>query len=118
MIVLGIIFWATWQSIENDQAQSWSYSTLVTQAKQGNVKSLEIKGSDGVATDKHGKRWNVHLPDDTASLATTLTDEGVEVTYDSGSGSAYWVQVLVPNLILLILIGGFMYFLIRNRSRR
>jgi ATP-dependent Zn protease len=115
VIVLGVVFFFTWQSLENGQRQTWSYSALLTQSKQGNVKSLEVAGTQGIATDRQGRRWSVELPADTAAMAATLTDEGVNVTYKSSSSSAYWLQVLVPNLILLLLIGAFLYYMVRRR---
>jgi cell division protease FtsH len=115
VVALGIVFYFTWQSIESGQKSGdWSYSTLRNRASAGQVSSLEIKGNDGVATAKDGSRHDVHLPDNTDTLASDLTSEGVDVTYTPASGGAYWLQVLVPNLILLFIIGGFMYYILRQ----
>ncbi|MGH7777151.1 MAG: ATP-dependent metallopeptidase FtsH/Yme1/Tma family protein, partial [Candidatus Dormibacterales bacterium] len=113
--VLGAVFWVTWQSIASSQRPDWSYSTLVTQAQQGKVKSLDINGTDGGVTAGNGQQYDVTLPDgDTTPLANTLTSDGVTVTYQKSSSGAYWVQVLVPNLIILLLIGAFMYYILRQ----
>jgi ATP-dependent Zn protease len=115
VVVLGIVFFITFQAIQGGNAGSaWSYTQLTTQAKAGKVKSIIINGSQGSATDRSGLRHPVNLPPDTAPLASTLSQEGVDVQYEN-AGSTEWLQVLIPNLILLFLIGGFMYYLYRRR---
>ena len=116
MLVLGVVFWITWQGIESqNKSTDWSYSTLITKATEGGVKSLEIKATDGVATDSSGGKHTVHLPDTTETTAADLTKNyHVDVSYAPANSSAYWLQVLVPNLILLLLIGGFMYYILRQ----
>jgi cell division protease FtsH len=116
VLVLGVVFWITWQGIESQQKSSdWTYSQLVDRAAQGQVKSLVIKGADGEVTDSNGAKHAVHLPDNTEALAADLAkNDHVDVTYESANSGTYWLQVLVPNLILLLLIGGFMYYILRQ----
>jgi cell division protease FtsH len=115
--VLGVVFWFTWQSIENgSKSDPWSYSTLLTKADQGQVTKVEIKGSDATATAKDGSKHDVHLsetgPD--TFLNQQLYKDNVDVSFQSAGGGAYWLRVLLPNLILLLLIGGFMYYILRQ----
>ncbi|TMD54662.1 MAG: ATP-dependent metallopeptidase FtsH/Yme1/Tma family protein [Chloroflexi bacterium] len=116
VLVLGVVFWITWQGIESQQkSNDWTYSQLVNRAGDHQVKSLVIKGSDGEVTELNGNKHAVHLPDNTEQLASDLAkNDGVDVTYESANSSTYWLQVLVPNLILLLLIGGFMYYILRQ----
>jgi cell division protease FtsH len=115
VVVLGVVFWITWQGIESqNKSGDWTYSQLISKASENGVKSLEIKGTDGVATDPAGGKHTVHLPDTTEATAATLTSHNVDVSYAPANSSAYWLQVLVPNLILLLLIGGFMYYILRQ----
>ena len=68
VVVLGLVFWFTWQSLQNGQSTTdWHFSTLMTQASENNVKSLEINGTDGIAIDNQGKKHNVVLPDATGN---------------------------------------------------
>jgi len=116
VLVLGVIFWITWQGIESqNKSGDWSYSTLLNKASDHQVKSLDVKGADGVAVDQQGVKHNVHLPDTFEVTAADLAkNDGVDVTIESANSSAYWLQVLVPNLILLLPIGGFMYYILRQ----
>jgi cell division protease FtsH len=119
VVLLGLVFWFTWQSIQGNQSGgNWDFSTLMNQAANGQVRSLEINGTDGTATDVTGKKYNVTLPDcSTAdcSFATELwkTDK-VTVKYDKNNGGNYLLSVLLPNIILVILIGAFMWWVLRQ----
>jgi cell division protease FtsH len=116
--VLGIVFWFTWQSLENgSKGDAWSYSQLLTRADQGQVSKVEIKGSSATATDKNGSRHDIQLPDTGTStdfLQQQLYKDNVDFSFQQASGGAYWISMLLPNLILLLLIGGFMYYILRQ----
>jgi cell division protease FtsH len=113
--VLGIVFWFTWQSLQNgSKGDAWDYSTLLTKADQGQVSKVEIKGSSATATAKDGSKHDVQLPDTgTDFLQQQLYKDNVSFSFQSPSGAG-WLGVLLPNLILLLLIGGFMYYLLRQ----
>jgi cell division protease FtsH len=115
IIVLGFVFWFTWQQFESgSKGDQWSYSKLVNSAQAGQVKSVDIKGADATATARDGTKHDVHLSDSTEALAAELTKDSVDVTYQQASSGQYWLSVLLPNLILLLLIGGFMYYILRQ----
>ncbi|HEY4864700.1 MAG TPA: ATP-dependent zinc metalloprotease FtsH [Candidatus Dormibacteraeota bacterium] len=114
--VLGIVFWFTWQSLENgSKGDAWDYSTLLTKADQGQVSKVDIKGSSATATAKDGSKHDVQLPDTgTDFLQQQLYKDNVAFSFQQASGGAYWISMLLPNLILLLLIGGFMYYILRQ----
>ena len=116
VLVLGVVFWITWTGIESQNKSSdWTYSDLINKAGDHQVKALAVKGTDGTATDAGGAKHNVHLPDTFEATANDLIkNDQVAVTIEGANSSAYWLQVLVPNLILLLLIGGFMYYILRQ----
>jgi cell division protease FtsH len=117
VVVLGLVFWFTWQSLQSGgNANDWHYSTLMSNAASGGVKSLEINGTDGVATDSSGKKHNVVLPDPTgnAPYITELRDKGVDVWFDKNNSGSYLLSVLLPNIILVILIAAFMWWVLRQ----
>src|ERR1700674_4016457 len=117
VVLLGLVFWFTWQSIQGNQGTNdWTFSNLVTNAQNGGVTSLEINGADGIATDPAGHKHNVTLPDCTGQcpFVTDLTKEGVNVKYDKNSSGSYLVSVLLPNIILVILIAAFMWWVLRQ----
>jgi cell division protease FtsH len=115
VVVLGVVFWVMYQTLGGQSRQSWSYYELLSKADGGQVKSVEIKGSDAVATDQKGTKYEVHLSDGSNDqLAQKLYADNVPFSFVPANSGGYWLQVLVPNLILLLLIGGFMYYLLRQ----
>jgi cell division protease FtsH len=118
VVVLGLVFWFTWQSIQSGQSASdWDFSTMMTKAADGQVKSLEINGTDGIVVDTDGHKHNVVLPDCTGDcqFVTELrTTDHVAVKYDKNSSGSYLLSVLLPNIILVILIAAFMWWVLRQ----
>jgi len=118
VVVLGLVFWFTWQSIQSGQSASdWDFSNLMTKAADGQVKSVEINGTDGIVVDTDGHKHNVVLPDCTGDcqFVTELrTQDHVTVKYDKNSSGSYLLSVLLPNIILVILIAAFMWWVLRQ----
>jgi cell division protease FtsH len=119
VVVLGLVFWFTWQSLQNGgSSNDWHFSQLMNEAATpGTVKSLEINGTDGIAIDSAGKKHNVVLPDSTggpAWLTELQTTDHVDVFFDKNNSGSYLLSVLLPNIILVILIAAFMWWVLRQ----
>ena len=117
VVLLGLVFWFTWQSLQGNQSSSdWIYSDLLTNAQNGTVKSLEINGTDGIAVGTDGKKHNVTVPDCTTGckFVDDLTAAHVQVKFDKNNGGNYLLSVLLPNIILVILIAAFMWWVLRQ----
>ena len=70
-----------------------------------------------MVTDIQGKKHNVVLPDCSSGCSQRLTEmqtDGVNVKFDKNSGSSYLISVLLPNIILVILIAAFMWWVLRQ----
>ena len=116
--LLGVVGYFTWRSIEEGQRiGTWTYSQLLTEAQSGDVVTLVIDGQTGTATDRRGREYFVTLPADTTATARELTADGVNVTFRQQRDALYWLQVLIPNLILLLLVGAGIYGLVRLARR-
>src|SRR5438552_5292498 len=93
VVVLGLIFWFTWTSIQNSQNQSdWTYTQLIDHAKNHQVSDLEINGTDGIAAETDGKKDNVVLPDcssDCSQLLTERQTDGANVKSHKKSASSH-----------------------------
>ena len=117
VVLLGLVFWFTWQSLQgNSSSSDWTYSDLVNNAQAGTVKSLEVNGTDGIAVGTDGKKHNVTIYDCTGGckLADDLTAAHVQVKFDKNNGGNYLLSVLLPNIILVILIAAFMWWVLRQ----
>jgi cell division protease FtsH len=117
VVVLGLIFWFTWTSIQNSQnATDWDYTRMLNEASKGNVSVVDISGTDGVVTDTQGKRHNVVLPDCSGECKymDDLRTSGVTVKFEKSQTGSYLISVLLPNIILVILIAAFMWWVLRQ----
>jgi cell division protease FtsH len=118
VVILVAVFWFTWQSIQSGQTGTdWTYSQLITKADDGQVTDLEINGTDGVATEAGGKKHNVVVPDCSAGcnqLLTQMQTDHVNVKFDKNNSGSYLLSVLLPNIILVILIAAFMWWVLRQ----
>jgi cell division protease FtsH len=100
------------------QPGQWSYSDLITNAKAGKVSDITISGTSGVATDTSNHKYNVALPSDqTVTLADELEADGVKVAFASGTDLGTLLITFLPNLIILLLIGGLIYWSYRSIQR-
>jgi len=118
VVVLGLVFYFTWQSLQgNGTSTDWSYTDLITNADSHQVKALEVNGTDGVVTEVGGKKHNVVVPDCStgcSQLLTQMQTDGVNVKFDKNSSGNYLLQVLLPNIILVVLIAAFMWWVLRQ----
>jgi cell division protease FtsH len=113
---LGAALWLSVQVLgSSSKSDSWSYSQLLTKADHAQVSRVEIKGSSAIATAKDGSQHDVQLPDTGTGLLLQqqLYKDNVDFSYQP-AGGADWLIALLPNLILLLLIGGFMYYILRQ----
>ena len=116
VVVLGLIFWFTWSSLQSQNQGDWDYSTMLSKAADHQVTAVEINGTDGIATSTDGKKHNVVLPDCSGQcqFVTDLQNAGVDVKYDKSQTGSYLISVLLPNIILVILIAAFMWWVLRQ----
>jgi cell division protease FtsH len=110
-------FWLSSVYLNQPKNGQWSYSDLLKNAQSGQVKQLDINGTQGTATDKKGASYDVTLPDQTASLSSTLSSQGVNVRYTGTGGVGSLLGTLLPNLLIFALIGGLFYLSYRGTQR-
>lgn len=99
IVGLSMALMVLFLSSGKQQTPQWSYSELVQHAQAGEVKDVTISGGSAVATDKKGTKYDVTLPDQTATLASDLTAAGVNVHYENTTGLGSTLLSLVPNLL-------------------
>ena len=118
VVILVAVFYFTWQSIQSNQnAGDWTYSQLISRADESQVTDLEINGTDAVATEAGGHKHNVQVPDCSSGctqLLTQMQTDHVNVKFDKNNSGSYLLSVLLPNIILVILIGAFMWWVLRQ----
>src|ERR1700730_1951323 len=105
--------------MSGSQPGQWTYSQLVTEAQAGHVSDVTISGTSGVATDTSGRKFNVALPSDhTPTLADNLRSDGVKtVRFASANDLGTVLITFLPNLLILLLVGGLIYWSYRSIQR-
>src|ERR1700730_13245137 len=108
--------WFSWLALSSDsRSDRWAYSQLLTKADEGQLSKVEIKGSTATATAKDGSKHDVQLPSSgTKFLQQQLYKDNVAFSFQQNGGTAGLLLAFLPNLILLLLIGGFMYYILRQ----
>ena len=108
VLLVSIVLWLTWQSVTNgSRSDPWSYSTLLAKADQGQVVRVEIRGAEAVATARDGSRHEVRLPDSGSEyLNQQLLKDDADIIFEGSSGIGYLGSMLIPNVVLLALVGG------------
>jgi cell division protease FtsH len=101
------------------QPGEWTYSELVSNAQAGLVTDITISGTSGLVTDASGHKYNVELPSDqTVTMADELKADGVKsVAFASGTDLGTLLITFLPNLVILLLVGGLIYWSYRSIQR-
>ncbi len=111
-----LVSWqVVWRQVPGDR---WSSAELVSRARAGQVRSLDVTGSSAVATDRAGGRHDIATTSVGPDLGSAMTAAGVDVNYYQGSTSQLWLVVLLPNAMLVALIGGLAALLLWRVRRR
>ncbi|MFA6475404.1 MAG: ATP-dependent zinc metalloprotease FtsH [Patescibacteria group bacterium] len=120
VVVIGSIFSLINQP--NDKTESISLSTLVEQVKVGAVKKIEVKGDQTlvatlqddttVTTDKEATQPLTELLQQSGVTAEQL--KNVEIKISTDSSLMYWVSILAPGLISLLIVGLLLWFMFRQ----
>jgi cell division protease FtsH len=117
LLALSALLFLTQYLASNGQTGQWSYTQLMAHAQAGEVKSIAISSTSGVATDTSGHKYNVSLPpDQSVTLGDELKAAGVDVQFQSADLGTLLISLL-PNVLFLLLIGGFFYWSYRSAQR-
>ncbi len=124
VFVLVLLFIASVFSLYNvssDKKEVVGINRLVEQLQQGKVKQIDIRGNVLEVTLQDDAKQEIYK-ETSESLSTLLTNLGVkteelknvniEVKEESGFG--FWMSALLPFLIPLILIVGFVWYMMRQ----
>ncbi|MDO8463260.1 MAG: ATP-dependent zinc metalloprotease FtsH [bacterium] len=101
--------------------EQFDLTTLATRVRTGEVERIGIQGTKLTVTMRDGSTATVRKEPGTSVpellqhyglTPETYANVAIEVVEESGF--AYWAQVLLPFLIPFLLIGGFIFFMMRQ----
>ncbi|MFZ2225951.1 MAG: ATP-dependent zinc metalloprotease FtsH [Candidatus Moraniibacteriota bacterium] len=101
-----------------------SLSALVTQINSGQVKEISVTNDELTITMNDGKTEKT-TKEKEAGITETLKNYGVDpeklkainVTVKGDSTSTVWLGAILPFLLPFLLIGGFIWFMLRQAQR-
>jgi len=101
-----------------------SLSTLVSQINDGVVKKIDVRSNELSIELGDGKK-ETSLKEPEAGLTETLKNYGVDteklksvaIEIKKESGTTFWMAAILPFLIPILLIGAFIWFMMRQAQR-
>jgi len=106
------------------QPEQISLSTLVSQINGGQVKNIEVSANDLSIELSDGKKEKTQKEAE-SSLTETLKNYGVDteklasvsVDIKKESDASFWTATILPFLLPFLLVGGFVWFMMRQAQR-
>jgi len=99
-----------------------SLSRIVQEIKDGNVAEIEVAQEDLTVTIAGSETKLITRKEPSSSVTETLTNLGVtedqlgaiSLTVNKPSGFSFWAGALLPILLPFLLLGGFLWFMMRS----
>src|SRR5205809_1278340 len=110
------IIWASYKSFNTVAAPSdRSTYDLIEAADQGKVKDATIRsnGTEVIWNSTDGGHYKTTFRD-TYQIETKLVEDHVNFSTEQPSSSNLLLSVILPNVILFLVIGGFMWYMLRQ----
>jgi cell division protease FtsH len=110
------IIWASYKSFNSIAAPAdRTTSELIKAADNGEIKQAVIKGNGTEVdwTDTAGRSFKTTFRD-TYQIETKLIADNVNFSTEQPSSSNLLLSVILPNVILFLVIGGFMWYMLRQ----
>jgi cell division protease FtsH len=112
---LGLLIWFAASSHSSEDYQPVPISQVLTLADKHEITQATIVGDQLQVIAKDGKKYTA-TKESQQSVTDRLTKDGVQVTVtSSSSGISQWSQVAL-NVVILLLIVGFLVALVRRSS--
>src|SRR5256714_9406924 len=108
------IIWASYKSFNvTPTPTDKTTSELIQAADAHNVKQATIKGNGTEVDwiDNNGNHYKTTFRD-TYQIETKLLEDNVNFSTEQPSSSNLLLSVVLPNLILFLVIGGFLWYLL------
>jgi cell division protease FtsH len=113
LICVALLLWAVVRQGHNKPDRALNFSEFVAEVEAGNVKSVNINGSEVKGDFMNGRdAFHTIVPNNYPKLFDLLTDKKVAMTFNDPSSSG-WVSLLVQSSPFILLI-GFWIFMMRQ----
>lgn len=103
---------------QESKPAEWTYTYFTERLAEGQIKSVTLKsvGDDNYKIEgetKKGDKFTLYAPASDQSLHNQLQEKGVAVKYQPSEGAPWWAG-LFSTLLPVLLIGGFLFFMLQQ----
>lgn len=103
---------------QDTKPAEWTYSSFTERLAAGEIKSVTLKsvGEDNYKIEgetKKGDKFTLYAPASDQTLHNQLQEKGVTVKYQPSEGAPWWAG-LFSTLLPVLLIGGFLFFMLQQ----
>src|SRR2546430_14876298 len=115
LAVLLAVIWASYRNINLGTSPTQrSLSDLISAADSGTIKSATIKssGTEVDWTDTSGDHKTTFR--EGYQIETKLTEDKVPLTVEPPSSSNVLLNLILPNILLFVVLGGFVWYMMRQ----
>ena len=121
LLILSFALAASFIYQAQTQPKSISLSDLASQIESGQIKKIDISGSSLTVTGTNGQVYQGEKEAE-SGLVETMKNYGVtpeelakvSLTVSPSSSSSFWLTVVLPNLLFILLIGFAFYYFMRQ----
>jgi cell division protease FtsH len=106
VLLIGVNFWKAEKKLPYVD-----YSTFLGQLAENEITKVTIEGGTVEATDKYDRQFQTFAPD-IQSVLEKLEKHNITITTRPNQGA----YSIFPPLILIVILGGWMYFLTRQQK--
>lgn len=105
-----------------ERTEEASLTKIVEQLRAGQVTAISVKDNELTASVKNSNTKLIAQKELSVGVTETLTDLGVtqdelknvQITVNRSSGFGFWISSLIPILLPFLLLGGFLWFMMRS----
>ncbi|MFA7253192.1 MAG: ATP-dependent zinc metalloprotease FtsH [Patescibacteria group bacterium] len=113
IIIIGLFLLSNYLFPKGDQPKSVPISEISQDVERGDVSKIEVKDNNVIATLKDGQKLEAVKETSVGLMDYGITPDKVEINVKDSSSAMAWYSIL-QILIPILLIGGFIYFMMRS----
>jgi cell division protease FtsH len=114
MLIVAVIIYTTFGNTNKPKVESVAISKIAQEVQNGNTESVTVEGSTTVkAKLKDGRQLKAEKEPQIGIKDYGITPDKTNLTVDNNTTLSFWTY-LIPIVLPVLLLGGFVYFMYRN----
>lgn len=114
ILLIASILYTTFGNPNRQQVEEVPISQITQQVNEGNVEKIIVEGDTVRAELKDGSVLRADKESTVGISEYGITPDKVRLEVENNATASFWMGFLLPTLLPLLLLGGFIYFMYRN----